>query len=131
MEYISIPLTRCTNGFCKYIKYFSDISHLVNLFVKRENSGLAKQFLRCMGGTESAHLLIASELIQFVTGEHLSLFLELKSTSSLAYTFFAILVDWSLWAAALDTNTMNHSRSSFWTINFRRGLRIVLNSSRS
>jgi hypothetical protein len=32
---------------------------------------------------------------------------------------------------ALDTKTMNHSLSSFCTINLRRGLRIVLNSSRS
>lgn len=62
---------------------------------------------------------------------YLSLFLELNSTSSLAYTFFADLVAFSLFGWALDTNTINHSRSSFWTINFRRGLRIVLNSSRS
>lgn len=62
---------------------------------------------------------------------YLSLFLELKSTSSLAYTFLAILVAWSLLERAFDTNTMNHSRSSFWTINLSRGFRIVLNSSRS
>jgi len=62
---------------------------------------------------------------------YLSLFLELNSTSSLAYTFFAILFAWSLAGWALDTNTINHSLSSFWTINFRRGLRMLLNSSRS
>ena len=62
---------------------------------------------------------------------YLSLFLVLNSTSSLAYTFFAILLAWSLAGWALDTNTMNHSFSSFWIINFKRGLRMVLNSSRS
>lgn len=41
------------------------------------------------------------------------------------------MVAWSLWAGALDTKTINHSRSSFWTISLRRGLRMFLNSSRS
>lgn len=62
---------------------------------------------------------------------NLSLFFELKSISSLAYIFFAILVAASLLGWAFETKTINHSRSSFWTINFSLGFRIVLNSSRS
>ncbi len=61
--------------------------------------------------------------------KHLSRRLELNSFSSLEYTLLTSL--FVLSATDLRTKTMNHSRSSFCTKAFRRGLNTFLYSSRS